>query len=383
MNISVVMAKELIQVKRNSSIELLRVLCMFFIVFHHFMIHCAFPDYESDVLNDLDGALGVALVLNGFFCVAVNCFVLITGYYGLKFKLRGFLRLYLVCAFYSLIGYFVHLYVDNASIGRSILNYSLFALTNSKWWFINCYVVLLFSAPLLNVAINAMSKELYVKVLLLLTIVNVYFGFVGGAYCYNQYGYDVQQFVFIYVIGGYLRRFVDVDNFKLHRSKYLLVFVFCSIAVGLMAIVETFVAHSELKAYYYCNPFIVVSAVSLFGYMLSFSFYNKTINRLAFGALAVYLFQEQYYIGQGWLYPMVSKLLLQWNQSYNFTSNFALVACEFGILLTFSMLFVLALLLFDQFRVLVMKPVWFVYDKIEPHLYKSKLLIKRLLSIEQ
>lgn len=371
------------QGKRNSSIELLRVLCMFFIVFHHFMIHCTFPDYKTDALNGLDGALGVALMLNGFFCVAVNCFVLITGYYGLKFKLRGFLKLYLACAFYSLMGYFVHLYVDNASIGRSILNYSVFALTNSKWWFINCYVVLLFSAPLLNVAINAMSKELYLKVLILLTIVNVYFGFVGGTNCYNQYGFNVQQFVFIYVIGGYLRRFVSVDKLKLNRPKCLLVFVLCSIAIGLMAIIETFVTRGELKAYYYCNPFIVVSAASLFCYMLSFNFYNKTINVLALGAVAVYLFQEQNYIGQGWLYPMVSKLLLQWNQSCNFTSNLVLVACEFGILLVFSMLFVLALLLFDQFRLLVMKPVWFVYDKIEPRLYKSKLHIKRLLSIEQ
>lgn len=371
------------QIKRNSSIELLRILCMFFIVFHHFMIHCAFPNYETDAVNGFDGALGVALMFNGFFCVAVNCFVLITGYYGLKFKLRGFLKLYLACAFYSLIGYFVHLYVDNASIGRSVLNYSLFALTNSKWWFINCYVVLLFSAPLLNAAINAMSKELYLKVLILLTIVNVYFGFVGGSYCYNQYGYNVQQFVFMYVISGYLRRFVGVDKVKLNRPKCLLVFVFCSIAIGLMAIIETFVTRGEFKAFYNNNPFIVVSAVSLFCYMLSFSFYNKTINRLAFGALAVYLFQDQYYIGYEWLYPMVSQWLLRWNQSCNFSSNFVLVACEFGILMCFSMFFVMVLLLFDQFRILVMKPVWFVYDRIEPGLYKTKLCIKHFLYKEQ
>ena len=377
------MEKKLMQVKRNSSIELLRVLCMFFIVFHHFMINSAFPNYKTDALNGFDGSLGVALVLNGFFCVSVNCFILITGFYGLKFKLRGFVRLYLVCAFYSLIGYLIHLYIDNVSLGKSILHYSLFALTNSKWWFINCYVVLLFSAPLLNVAINAMSKELYLKILLLLAIVNVYFGFIGGTYCYNQYGYNVQQFVFMYVIGGYLRRFVDVDKLKLHRPKCLLVFVCCSIAVGLMAVIENFVARSELKAYYNCNPFIIVAAVSFFAYVLTFNFYNRTINKLALGAVAVYLFQEQNYIGAGWLYPMVLKWLSQWNQTCNLSSDFVLVACEFGLLTVLSLFFVLALLLFDQFRMLVMKPVWMIYDTIEHGFCNSKYYIKHFLSKEQ
>ena len=296
--------------QRNTSIELLRILCMLFIVFHHFMLFCAFPKYEMDALNQSNSALSIAMMLNGFFCVAVNCFVLISGFYGLKFKLRALVNLYIACAFYSMAGYFLHLYLDDAHIGRSILDYSIFALTNSKWWFVNCYIVLLFMAPLLNIPINSMEKSMYRKVILLLTIVNIYFGFIGGQTGYNQYGYNVQQFIYLYMIGGYLRRFVDFESIKRNRNKYIVTFVLFSIAIGLMAIVERFITHSEFKAYYYCNPLMIVSSVSLFGYAASFNFYNKTINRLAIGAFSVYLFQEQIVIGHKWLYPTVTNWLL-------------------------------------------------------------------------
>lgn len=355
---------------RNSSLELLRILCMFFIVFHHFMLNCAFPKYEVDALSGSDVALGTALTLNGFFCIAVNCFILITGYFGLKFKVRGFFKLFFVCAFYSLLGYLIHLYLDGSHIGRSVLDYSLFALSNSRWWFINCYLVLFFTAPLLNIGINQLPKKEYLRIILLLTIINVYFGFFGGRVGYNQYGYCVAQFVYLYVIGGYMRRFLTLEWIKKKRWG-LLVFTFgFALLVGMEAIIETFVTHSELKAFYYNSPLVVAASVSFFLFMSSFHFQNKTINWLATGAVAVYLFQEQPYIGYHWLYPSVSKLLADWKSGAASFLGSVSISKEFAFLFLLSFVFVLAILLFDHIRALLMIPVWRVYDIIEHRLSK-------------
>ena len=355
---------------RNSSLELLRILCMFFIVFHHFMLNCAFPKYQVDALNGSDAALGTALVFNGFFCIAVNCFILITGFFGLKFKVRGFFKLFFVCAFYSLLGYLIHLYLDGAHLGRSILDYSLFALSHSKWWFINCYMVLFFTAPLLNAGINQLTKKEYLRVILLLTIINVYFGFYGGMAGFNQYGYCAAQFVYIYVIGGYLRRFVPTD--WAGRKRWTLLAVSCVFAllVGVVANVETFITHKDLDAFYYNNPLVVAASVSFFLFMSSFRFHNMVINRLATGVVAVYLFQDQHYIGPRWIYPTVSNLLLGWKEKLVSFSDVITISKEFAFLFILSFLFLLSVLLFDQFRSLLMTPVWWLYDKIELHLTK-------------
>lgn len=355
---------------RNSSLELLRILCMFFIVFHHFMLNCAFPKYEVDALNGSDVALGTALTLNGFFCIAVNCFILITGYFGLKFKVRGFFKLFFVCAFYALLGYLLHLYLDGSHIGRSVLDYSLFALSNSRWWFINCYLVLFFTAPLLNIGIEQMTKKEYLRVILLLTIINVYFGFFGGRVGYNQYGYCVAQFVYLYVIGGYLRRFVSVDSIQKKRWVSLALAIVFSLLVGLEANIETFVSHSELKAFYYNNPLVVIASVFFFLFIASFHFHSKVVNWLATGAVAVYLFQEQPYIGYHWLYPSVSDLLVEWKSGAASFLGSISISKEFAYLFLLSFVFVLAILLFDHIRALLMIPVWRVYDIIEHRLSK-------------
>ena len=77
---------------RDSNIELLRLVCMLFILLHHFIVHGSeFVTAPSVWLT----------IMNSFLVIAVDCFVLISGYFGIKAKWKGFIHLYVLCAFYS------------------------------------------------------------------------------------------------------------------------------------------------------------------------------------------------------------------------------------------------------------------------------------------
>ena len=77
--------------ERDSNIELLRIICMLFILIHHFIIHSLVPDlFVRD--GNINAYRVACIIVNGVVYVGVNCFILISGYYGIKFKLRSLFR---------------------------------------------------------------------------------------------------------------------------------------------------------------------------------------------------------------------------------------------------------------------------------------------------
>lgn len=71
---------------RQGNIELLRILCMFFVMLFHFNLNVILRNEEtSHELNYF------ALFVNSLVVVAVNTFVLISGYFSIKLKTKSIL----------------------------------------------------------------------------------------------------------------------------------------------------------------------------------------------------------------------------------------------------------------------------------------------------
>ena len=81
---------------RDSNVELLRLIAMFFILCHHFINNSL---YNFGLQNELTTEYGVYSILEGFFYVGVNCFLLISGYYGIRLRARKLWAMYLQLAF--------------------------------------------------------------------------------------------------------------------------------------------------------------------------------------------------------------------------------------------------------------------------------------------
>lgn len=107
---------------RASNIELLRLVSMAFIVLHHFIFHglgqyryLAFG--ETPLLSG--GAYSAALIADSFLIAGVNVFILISGYFSIKFSAKGFVKLFCMCSFFTLLGFAIYL-INNGLVGGGI-----------------------------------------------------------------------------------------------------------------------------------------------------------------------------------------------------------------------------------------------------------------------
>lgn len=232
------------------------------------------------------------------FCIcAVNCFVLISGWFGINFRLTKVWKLFLQCSFYGLIFYLLHLVIDGAHIGKSLITNSLFVFSNTKLWFIQTYFYLLLCSPIINYVIDNISRSQFKFCLILLTILNLYFGCLWKNDI-NVNGYNLCQFIYIYFIGRYLFIFKP----QIIITKRIKLIALLLISTGLIFLfnliqlrVDTY--HSIFDVTCYCHPLVIVQAIALFLIFETVNINSRIINYIAASSLSIYLIHGNYYAG--------------------------------------------------------------------------------------
>ena len=286
--------------ERQSNIELLRIICMFMIIMHHFVVNVWYPNMLATPVPSTIGE-SVFLLSHCLFFIGVNCFVLISGYFSIKTSLRGFLHLYGFYAFYAFLIALSHYFGDSQYTQLSLCEkcfhiavHSLMPWDNNNFWFLNAYLGLFMVAPLLNAAIANLTKSNYIRILVLLTILNVIFGNILSIDLLNTWGFCVAQFIYLYMIGGYIRNHISVNVVQKHRwgnfGVYIISAALWATFVTIQLYEIPFIARF-FKAFSYNNIFVLIAAIGFFLFMLSFDVKSRTINWLASSCLAAYLLQ--------------------------------------------------------------------------------------------
>ena len=131
------------QTDRQSNIELLRIIAMIMIAFHHFACHGNF-DWQS-VGATIPHLWYNFIVMGGK--IGVDIFILISGYFlinsnGSVFNFKRILKFWGQVFFYSIGIYIVFCAVGVSDFGIKSLIKSLFPITFSSWWFASTYFVL-------------------------------------------------------------------------------------------------------------------------------------------------------------------------------------------------------------------------------------------------
>lgn len=96
-------ARALINKERNSNIELYRIIVMFMIVAHHYLVNSGLIQVIEN--EPLTAKSAFFYVFGMWGKTGINCFVLITGYFMCRSKitLRKFLKLFLQIEFYNIV----------------------------------------------------------------------------------------------------------------------------------------------------------------------------------------------------------------------------------------------------------------------------------------
>lgn len=143
---------------RNSSIELLRISSIFLIIMMHVASLVAFDDAS----NENKAWIGAVNAIGNW---VVSCFILISGYYGVRYSKRKFLYLLIVTTIYSLI---VSLLNDGMAL-KGLLK-AVLCIPLYSHWFIACYLALILLSPYVNAMAEMLTKKDFAKMLLILCI---------------------------------------------------------------------------------------------------------------------------------------------------------------------------------------------------------------------
>lgn len=189
--------------ERNSAIELLRIISMLMIVFHHFAYHGGFRFAENTLslprfwynLIDMGGKTGV------------NIFVLISGYFLSEDRrelpsLKRLLKFWGQVAFYSVAIMLVFSAVSgNISIGNAVN--AVIPILFERWWFASTYFVLFLLHPFLNKLLNALSRDTY---RLLIVILIACWSIIPTITTAPFQGGLLTWFVTLYCVAGYVKK---------------------------------------------------------------------------------------------------------------------------------------------------------------------------------
>jgi surface polysaccharide O-acyltransferase-like enzyme len=276
--------------ERNSNFELLRLILMFLIVIHHSIVHGLQLKGISS-LYDLPSLIQpnhmlMFSILNCLCIPAVNIFLLITGYFKLKPTKEKALKLGIAMLLYTIVFSTIP-YIAIKSYGSAIS--SLLIFSHSAYWFIVDYFLLMLFAPMINQYIDGISRHQYNYLIIGMLLISCYLGFVWQD-INNTNGYTLFQFVMMYTIGGYIRRF----DIRMKSIYSLTAYLICSVVCGWLVYYAFIIGKGDFawRLTYYNNPLIVTSAISLFLCFKEFSFKSKFINKLAASAVAIYFVQS-------------------------------------------------------------------------------------------
>lgn len=327
------------KVQRKSGIELLRIICMLMIIVLH--------AYTYGGLNQLSNAQGgnfevMSDFIWSFFRTPVNVFMIITGYFmskdvlDFKKSYRRIPKVYATMLFYSILltilafAIYSHnsfsipnetadtltsadkLEIDTMNdLSERFAVYSVikmfFPLLSKQWYFLTNYVIILLLSPFINkVLVEIDKKQFKILLGLLFVFLSIYptISTMGGLkeifsttkVLPIEYGKSMISFLFMFIIGAYLKRFVKDDE-KLH-FKYLGYFVgLCIIDFSLYYFLGN-VMLNKVGLYngsvfgQFSNPFVILESVSIFLFFRGFQFKSRVINYIAGTTIGIYAIHE-------------------------------------------------------------------------------------------
>jgi surface polysaccharide O-acyltransferase-like enzyme len=219
------------KIKRESGIELLKIIAIFIIIVAHMAQGLAADETFDFYINLNEASMQFRyLVLNLFRCLGAlgnDIFFICSAWFLVDMKKIRVNKLFyleldiwiisvtILCAF---------LIIDKFTLSNTEILDSLFPTITSSYWYTTCYMLMYFISPWINVIINQMTKKE-------LMIASLFFFFV---YIFGQTFADfvginlffssrLTTFIALYFIMAFQRKYIDNMSHKVCVGGYLLV----------------------------------------------------------------------------------------------------------------------------------------------------------------
>jgi len=303
--------KPVIQKKgRDSNMELLRIVAMFFVVVIHTNVFSIGQPNEQDFSSQFTISIS-RITLQAITVICVNLFILISGWYGIKpskqkffaflFQLEFFV---VVCLIYGFIQQ------GNIDIGEILRAVRL----NNMWWFVKSYILLYFLSPVLNAFCERATKKEFLFVILAFYAFSS-FNWLLHFVDWMEKGYCTMSFVGLYLLARFSRLHLPTKRI-LNQSLYILlyfIFTAFTIFVVFLEIVYHIMPRTTFELWGYDSPFVVLASLSLLLFFSKLKIQSSVVNWVAKSCFAVYLLHTANYI-----FPDFKAHLSQYYQTHSY-----------------------------------------------------------------
>ena len=297
--------------QRLSNIEFLRLLAMLYVL----IVHADFSTFGAPTMEGLAVRPVGVFVQYWFECFAICCvdvFVLISGWFAIRFSLNKLWAFLFQVVFYSL-GLFLLAVAVTPHKALTLEGLkSIFLFNGSDYWFIKAYLILMVLAPMLNAFCDYASRREFKTILIVYFAILMVYGWLEPASVhFTMNGCTALSFVGLYLLGRYLKMYrPKLTNYN--RRIYAVVYVVACLVMFFMCLL--FLSQGvrvtlDSRLLNYGSPLVILSAVALLLFFSKWTFANKVVNQAAKSCLAVYLLHCNYFV-----FPIYKDLTLKAHQ---------------------------------------------------------------------
>lgn len=275
---------------RNSSFELLRIICMFFVV----ILHIINSHYHEEPFGE--HVYFLSRLLKSFSICAVTTFVLISGYFGINSNIRKGIKYLGMVFFYSVVPIILYYIMGGETKVISFRQDFLFLLPvlTKRYWFATAYFTLFLLAPYYNRIFEVISVKESSRLMSLLLILFIVWPTIcyaiNGGQLVTDAGLGIVHLSIVYLLGRYLAIHYSVLD-KYSSMKWLLLYVISCCSLFLVHLLMTRILGFEFESFFSYNTiFVLVCAVCLFASFRKLKIHSTIINYVASSSFSVYLF---------------------------------------------------------------------------------------------
>lgn len=319
---------------RYSNFELLRIIAMFLVL----VVHANFFTLSAPTIQEIETTplpSFIRILLQSISILCVNMFVLISGWFGIKFSTRKVVSFLFQCSFF-LVGIYIICIIFNISSLNFKGILECFCLT--PWnWFIKAYLLLMIISPILNIYIEKSSEKQIRGFLISFYLFQTFFGWLNGAVLFFVSGCSTISFIGLYILARYIRLYPPQILAKQNLKKKIFIFM---IIILLQALICFININTINRVFSYISPLVIISSIYLLSIFESLKFQSNTINYIAESSFAVFLLHTNPNLCNKYFQGYITSI-------YNHSNG---ILCIFNILLFLIAIFIMAVII-DKVRI--------------------------------
>lgn len=341
--------------KRESNIELFRIIAMILIVAHHYVVNSG--------LTATDGPINAAplswrsiflLEFGAWGKIGINCFVLITGYFMCKSKITliKFCKLLFEIMFYRIVIATIFWISGYEPFSFSGLFKVLIPIRNIGTGFTSAFLVFFLYIPFITVLVQHLNEKQHIRLLLLSCFTYVFLASIPKFSVTMNY---VSWFIVLFFFASYIRLYPKIifAKTKVWGWLSLACFVLCSTSVVAATWVGTKI-EKNLSFFFVADSNKILALFSGICFFLFFKNlklnYCRVINTIASSTFGVLLIHASSDTMRQWL----------WKDTLNNVGQYGSKLLPVYAVVSVVAIFAICVLI-DQIRIVLLEEPFFKY----------------------